>query len=67
MTKILSLVSHINYNHGANEVFVIFFTSKLITCFIDAFTSKMASQSIAYLLNESECMYKILKLKDEVH
>jgi hypothetical protein len=42
-------------------------TSKLITCFIDGFTSKMKSQSIAYLLNESEQLYWILDLEDEVH
>jgi hypothetical protein len=34
-----------------------FLTSKLITCFIDGFTLKMESQSIAYLLNESEHIY----------
>ena len=31
--------------------------SKLITCFIVGFTSKMISQSIAYLLNGSEHIY----------
>ena len=31
-----------------------FLTSKLIPCLIDGFTSKRESQSIAYLLNESE-------------
>ena len=54
MTKTLSLVSHKNYNLGANEGFVIFFTSKLITCFIDCFASKMKSQLFGYLLNGSE-------------
>jgi hypothetical protein len=29
-------------------------TSKLSTCFIDGFTLKIKSQSIVYLLNESE-------------
>ena len=43
MTKTLSIVSHKNYNLGASEDFVIFLTSKLITCFIDGFTSKMKS------------------------
>ena len=67
MTKTLSMVSHKNYNLSANEGFVIFLTSKLITCFIDSFTSKMKSQSIAYLLNGSEHIYWILDLEDEVH
>ena len=57
MTKILSIVSHKNYNISANECFVIFLTSKLITCFIDSFTSKMKSQSIVYLLNERQHAY----------
>ena len=52
MTKTLPMISHKNYNLSANEDFVISFTSKMITCFIDGFTSKMESQSIAYLLNE---------------
>ena len=43
------MVSHKNYNLSANEGFVITFISKLITCFIDGFTSKMKSQSIAYV------------------
>ena len=30
-----------------------FLTSKLIACFIDSFTLKMKSQTIAYLLNGS--------------
>ena len=42
-------------------------TSKLITCFIDGFTSKRKSQSIAYLLNGSAHIYWILDLEDEVH
>ena len=67
MTKTLSMVSQQNYNLNANEDFVIFFTSKLITCFIDGFTSKMKSQSIAYLLNESEHIYWILDLEGEMH
>ena len=67
MTKTLSMVSHKNINLNANESFVIFLTSKLITCFIHGFTSKMKSQSIAYLLNESENIYYTLDLEDEVH
>ena len=46
-----------NYNLSASEVFVMFLTSKLITCFIDGFTSKRKSQSIAYLLYASEHIY----------
>ena len=53
------------YNLDANR-FLIFLTSKLITCFIDGFTSKVRSQSIAYLLNGSEHLYWILDFKDEV-
>ena len=67
MTETLSMVSHKYYNLNANEGFVIFLTSKLITCFIDGFTSKMRSQSIAYLLNGSEHIYWILDLEDKVH
>ena len=58
---------HKNYNLSANEGVVIFLTSKLITCFIDGFTLEMKSQSIAYLLNESEHVYWILDFEDEVH
>ena len=67
MTKTLSMVSLKNYNLSDNEGFVILLTSKLITCFIDDFTSKVKSQSIAYLLNESEHKYWIWDLVDEVH
>ena len=66
MKKTLSLVSQKNYNLGANEVFVIFFTSKLITCFIDGFTFENEIP-IIYLLNGSEHIYRILDLEDEVH
>ena len=38
-------------------------TSKLTTCFIDGFTSKMKSQSIVYLLNGSGHIYWILDLE----
>ena len=61
------MVSHNNYNLSGNEAFVMFMTSKLITCFIDGFTSERKSKSIAYLLNESEHIYWILDLEDEVH
>ena len=67
MTKTLSMVSYTNYNLNANEGFVMSLSSKLITCFIDGFTSKMKSQSIAYLLNGSEHIYWILDLEYEMH
>ena len=54
MTKTLSMVSHKNYNLDAKWGFCHFLTSKLITCFIDGFTLRRKSQSIAYLLNGSE-------------
>ena len=44
-----------------------FLTSKLITCFVDGFTSRMKSQSIAYLLIGSAHIYWILDLGGEVH
>ena len=44
-----------------------FLTFKLITCFIDGFTSKMKSQSIPYLLSGSERLYWILDLEGEMH
>ena len=43
------MVSHKNYNLNANEDFINFLTSMLITCFIDNFTMGMKSQSIVYL------------------
>ena len=67
MTKILSLVSHKNDNLSASEGFVMFLTSKLITCFIDGFTSKMKSHSVAYSLNAREYIYWILDLENEMH
>ena len=67
MTKTLSTVSHKIYNLNANEGFVMFLTSKSITCFINGFTSKRKSQLIVYLLNESEHIYWILDLENEVH
>jgi hypothetical protein len=57
MTKTIAMISHKNYNLSANEAFVIFLNSKLITCFIDGFTSKIKSQSIGYWLNGSEHTY----------
>ena len=54
MTKTLSMTGHKNYNLDANEGFVLFLTSKLITCFIDGFTWKMKSQLIACLLDGSK-------------
>ena len=66
MTKTSSMVCPKIYNLNANEGFVIFLTSKLITCFIDSFTLKMISQSID-LLNESEHIYCILDFESEVH
>ena len=67
MTKTLSIVSHKNYNLNANEGFVIILISKLITWFIGSFNLKMKSQSIVYLLIESEHIYWIWDLEDEVH
>ena len=56
-----------NYNLDVNEEFVMFLTSKLVTCFIDGFTSGMKSQSIAYLIIGSAHIYWILDLEGEVH
>jgi hypothetical protein len=68
MTKPLPMVSHNKYNLvSGNEAFVMFLTLKLITCYIDGFTSKRKSHSIAYLLNGSEHIYWILELENEVH
>jgi hypothetical protein len=35
------MVSHKNYNINVDVDFAMFLTSKLITCFIDGFTSRM--------------------------
>ena len=67
MTKTLSMVSHKNFNLNAKRGFCHILTSKLITRFIDGFTSKRKSQSIVYSLNESEDIYWILDLENEVH
>ena len=61
------MVSHKNYNLSAHKGFVILLTSKLSTCFIDGFTSKMKSQSITCFSNGSEYIYWIVALEDEVH
>jgi hypothetical protein len=61
------MVSHNNLNLGANETFAMCLTSKLITCFIDCFTSKRKFQSIVSLLDESEHIYWGLDLENEVH
>ena len=44
MIKTLPMVSHKIYNLNANEDFVMFLISKLVTCFIDGFTTKRKSQ-----------------------
>jgi hypothetical protein len=67
MTKALSMISHKNYNLNAKWGFCHFLASKLITCCIDRFTLRRKSQSIAYLLNESEHIYWMLDLENEVH
>ena len=67
MAKTLSMVSHKNYNLNAKWGFCQFLTSKYITCFIDSFTLKRKSQSIAYLPNGSEHIYWILDLENEMH
>jgi hypothetical protein len=61
------MVSHKNYNLDVHEDFVIFWTSKFITFFIDGFTFGMKSQSIAYLLSGSAHIYLISDLEGEVH
>jgi hypothetical protein len=61
------MVSHKNYNLDAKWGICHFLTSKLIACFIDGFTSKKKSQSIAQLLDGSEHIYWILDLENEVH
>ena len=60
------MVSHKNYNLNVNEEFCKFLTSKLITFFIDGFTSGMNSQLVAYLLSGSAHIYigfETLKVK----
>jgi hypothetical protein len=60
------MVSHKKYNLNVNESFVSLLISKLITFFIDGFTSGMKSQSMTYLLGESAHIYigfETLKMK----
>ena len=61
------MVSHKNYNLSVDEGFVLYPTSKLITRFIEGFTLGMKSQSISYILNESEHIHWILDLEGDVH
>src|ERR1700738_383706 len=65
MTKSLSIVSHKNYNLSANEDFVIFVTSKLITCFLGGFTLKMKSNQLLIYSMEVNIYigFKTLKMK----
>src|ERR1700737_3644089 len=65
MTKSLSIVSAKNYNLSGNEDFVIFLTSKLITCFIDGFTLKMkSSQLLIYSMEVNIYIgFETLKMK----
>jgi hypothetical protein len=65
--KHFQIVGHTSYNLNVNEDFVMFFTTKLMTCFIDSFTSGLKSQSLVYLLIESAHTHQILDLEDEVH
>ena len=60
------MVSHKKYNLNVNENFVSFLISKLITFFIDGFTSGMKSHLMAYLLGGSTHIYigyETLKVK----
>ena len=66
MTKTLLVISHESYNPGANEGFVTFSTSTIMTCFIDGFTSKTKYESIFYFRIESEHVCWILNVEDEV-
>ena len=61
------MVSRKNYTLNVHEDFVMFLTSKLMSCYIDGFTSEMKSLSIAYLLMGSAHIYWILDLEGEVH
>jgi hypothetical protein len=63
------MVRHKNYNLNAIEDYVMFLTSKLMTCFIDSFTSRMKSQSIFNFLFPSESAHKywISDLEGQVH
>ena len=61
------MTSYKNYNLNVDEDFVMFLIYKLITCLINGSTSKMISQSIAYLPIGSAYIYMILDLEGEVH
>ena len=61
------MVKSQKYNLSVIEGFEMFLTSKLIKCFIDNFTLKRKSQSIAYLLNGSKHIHWILDLENEVY
>ena len=61
------MVSHKNYNLNVSEDSIMILTSKLVTCFIDGFTSGMKSQSIPYLPIGSAHIYCNLDLEGEVH
>ena len=53
------MVSHKNYNLIVDEDFVMFLTSKLITCLVDDSTSGMKSQSITYLQSEVHSIWDL--------
>jgi hypothetical protein len=48
MTKTLSMVIHKNYNLLSTEGFVMFLTSKLITCFTNCFILIMPNKLLIY-------------------
>ena len=51
------MVNHTNYNLNVNEDFAIFLTFKLITCFIDGFTSRINEIPIKCLFTNWKCTY----------
>jgi hypothetical protein len=61
------MIRYKNNNFNVNEDFVMFLISKLILCFIYGSTSRMKSQSIAYLPIGSTHNYWILDLEGEVY
>ena len=67
MTKILSIVSYKNYNLSANEDFVTFFNFQVNYVLYWRFHFQNEIQSIVYLLNGSEHIYRIWDLENEVH
>ena len=60
------MISHKNHNLNVDEDYVMVLTSKLVLHFINGFTPRMTSQSLAYLLLGSAHMYWISNLKGEV-